>query len=66
MFGQMTVEPVVQVDPGVDLLIAVAALTKVKARVLKNLAAQSHLSIRMPFIASFLQGSDSGVFRFVC
>jgi hypothetical protein len=29
MFGQMTVEPVVQVDPGVDLQIAVAALTKV-------------------------------------
>jgi hypothetical protein len=29
MFGQMTVEPVVQVDPGVDLQSAVVALTKV-------------------------------------
>ena len=29
MFGQMMIEPVVQVDPGVDLQIAVAALTKV-------------------------------------
>jgi hypothetical protein len=28
MFGQMTVEPVVQVDPGVDLQAAVAALIK--------------------------------------
>jgi hypothetical protein len=29
MFGQMMVEPVVQLDPGVDLQTAVAALTKV-------------------------------------
>ena len=28
MFGQMTVEPVVQVDPGVELQTAVAALIK--------------------------------------
>jgi hypothetical protein len=29
MFGQMMVEPVVQLDPGADLQTAVAALTKV-------------------------------------
>ena len=29
MFGQMMVEPVVQVDPGVDLQTAIAALVKV-------------------------------------
>ena len=29
MFGRMTVEPVVQVDPRVDLQVAVAALTRV-------------------------------------
>ena len=29
MFGRMMIEPVVQVDPGVDLQTAVAALTKI-------------------------------------
>ena len=29
MFGRMTVEPVVQLDPRVDLQVAVAALTKI-------------------------------------
>ena len=33
MFGRMMVEPVVQVDPGVDLQTAVAALTKVAENV---------------------------------
>ena len=33
MFGQMTVEPVVQLDPGVDLQAAVAALIKVAENV---------------------------------
>jgi len=33
MFGQMMVEPVVQLDPGVDLQTAVAALTKVAENV---------------------------------
>jgi hypothetical protein len=33
MFGQMIVEPVVQLDPGVDLQIAIATLTKVAENV---------------------------------
>src|SRR5271166_4695888 len=33
MFGQMTVEPVVQLDPGVDLQTAIATLTKVAENV---------------------------------
>ena len=33
MFGQMLIEPVVRIDPGVDLRTAVAALTKVAENV---------------------------------
>ncbi len=33
MFGRMMIEPLVQVDPGVDLLTAIAELTKVAENV---------------------------------